>query len=68
VVVRVERPDSSGPSGIAVQLVRYDLERQSFSAAELSRMNEESAKPFIGWTVEMVEQLFQSKVGEQRRY
>ena len=68
IVVRVERPDPTGPSGIAVQLVRYDLERQSFSAAELNCMAERSAKPFIGWTVEMVEQLFQTKLGEQRRY
>ena len=67
VVVRVERPNPTGPAGIAVQLVRYDLERQAFHAG-LSSAIEDSAKPFIGWTVEMVEQLFHAQAEVQRRY
>ena len=67
VVVRVEKPNPTGPSGIAVQLLRYDLERGSFQVDANSTVSD-SEKPFIGWTVEMVEQMFESKIQSQRHY
>lgn len=55
-VVRVEDSGLEGAIGVAIELVRYELERppkQEHAGQLLQRT------PFIGWTVEMVERMFE---------
>lgn len=55
IVVRVEK-GLDGTSGIAVQFSRYDFPRAS--AQNVARTANES-KPFIAWTLDLVEQMFE---------
>jgi PilZ domain len=55
-VVRVEDSGPEGAIGVAIEFVRYELERPSkreHAGQPLQRT------PFIGWTVEMVERMFE---------
>jgi hypothetical protein len=55
IVVRVEQ-GTEGSTGIAIQFSRYDFPKSS--AQNVARSKNES-KPFIAWTLDLVEQMFE---------
>jgi hypothetical protein len=56
IIVRVEKADD-GATGVAVQFSRYDFPKAS-AQQSVARSIVES-KPFIAWTLDLVEQMFE---------
>lgn len=53
-VVRVEEPGPEAAVGVAVEFASYSLSQPSEA-----KQSVQPGKPFIGWTVDMVERLFE---------
>jgi hypothetical protein len=56
IVVRVEEAED-GATGVAVQFSRYDFPRSAARQSVARTMIE--SKPFIAWTLDLVEQMFE---------